>query len=403
MSAYDFFNGDDQRISQETFEHSGSLEWPLTSQDLEIYLREAEYLLYVHGDIDSDVGRRGYKIPGQEYWKNWIEKYFGKCSVTPEAKNISRSDGKLGRCVGRGHCAICESDAKARPDTCFGPFSTLENTYVKRINFERDEAVSILAMSEGEEVEVSADRFILAAGGLENVALLRRSNLPQGVNAQGIGRFYQDHTACELLVKVPIQIEHYKLGTEAHFELEDISGYYDGIEIKCLLLSVPLEPEQLKRLILKGESTLRSAALGQTLASTARIYLQIEIPPEWCLELSSGAQGTYIKSINYIKHLGIIDLAVIKVKLRLAELGIQVLDIYPHYRSYFGGHHYSGTTAMSRGMNAVVDENQKLIGTNNIYINGASVIPRCGASGPTLTLTALGLRLGSYLARNHSH
>jgi choline dehydrogenase-like flavoprotein len=55
---------------------------------------------------------------------------------------------------------------------------------------------------------------------------------------------------------------------------------------------------------------------------------------------------------------------------------------------------------MSRDASRVVDADLRLIGTDNVYVNGASVIPRAGGSGPTLTIAALGLRLGEYLANS---
>ena len=45
----------------------------------------------------------------------------------------------------------------------------------------------------------------------------------------------------------------------------------------------------------------------------------------------------------------------------------------------------------------VVDRNQKVFGTSNLYISGASVFSTGGAANPTLTLTALSLRLANHL------
>jgi choline dehydrogenase-like flavoprotein len=55
---------------------------------------------------------------------------------------------------------------------------------------------------------------------------------------------------------------------------------------------------------------------------------------------------------------------------------------------------------MSRTEGRVVSSEQLLLGTDNVYINGGSVLPRCGGSGPTHSIVALGLRLGEHLANS---
>jgi choline dehydrogenase-like flavoprotein len=65
----------------------------------------------------------------------------------------------------------------------------------------------------------------------------------------------------------------------------------------------------------------------------------------------------------------------------------------------YGGHHFVGTTNMGTGEHAVVDINSKLIGTENIYCAGTSVLPRAGKASPTLTAMALAERLGEHLSR----
>ena len=62
------------------------------------------------------------------------------------------------------------------------------------------------------------------------------------------------------------------------------------------------------------------------------------------------------------------------------------------------GSHLMGTTRMANNeIHGVVDSNQRVFGTKNLYISGSSVFPTGGASNPTLTLTALSLRLADHL------
>jgi choline dehydrogenase-like flavoprotein len=123
------------------------------------------------------------------------------------------------------------------------------------------------------------------------------------------------------------------------------------------------------------------------------VWLQIEIPPEWNLKLHNRGDDYYMDYTSYFENLHLIDIAVDKVKLRLKEYGIQIAAERAGYRSHLGGYHFSGTTAMG----LVVDTDSKLIGYDNVYVAGTSVVPRAGGSGPTLTAVALGIKLADHL------
>jgi choline dehydrogenase-like flavoprotein len=65
-----------------------------------------------------------------------------------------------------------------------------------------------------------------------------------------------------------------------------------------------------------------------------------------------------------------------------------------------GGYHHMGTTRMSdHPKQGVVDRDCRVHGMANLFIAGSSVFPTGGSSPPTLTITALALRLGDHLKR----
>jgi choline dehydrogenase-like flavoprotein len=65
-----------------------------------------------------------------------------------------------------------------------------------------------------------------------------------------------------------------------------------------------------------------------------------------------------------------------------------------------GQGHHMGTTRMSADPRyGVVDENSKVHGMRNLYMAGASVFSRCGGRNPTMTVVLLSLRLGKYLSK----
>jgi choline dehydrogenase-like flavoprotein len=69
----------------------------------------------------------------------------------------------------------------------------------------------------------------------------------------------------------------------------------------------------------------------------------------------------------------------------------------------YGGHH-GGTTRMGTdAKTSVVDTNCQVHGVGNLYIASNSVFPTSSQANPTLTITALALRLAAHLNRNLSH
>ncbi len=392
-----WWGGYSARLSRATFERDGEIAWPIGLEMLGPYYEQAEQCLHVHGDPTAEDYSVFGATPGWEYWKDYLKETFPRARVTPEAKNLTDADAQaIGICRGNGHCAICENDAKARPANIFPNVEVFGRSVVKEIVFEGHRAVAIRCDSEGEESLITFDRLVVAAGGLENVALLKRSVLPGEVSCN-IGRWYQDHTACEVLCLMPKAFQHYQLGAEGAIEIPELSGYFDGIEVKTLMLPGEMTESQMAGFYPQGGALADMLNLSELARRTARFYLQMEVPPEWHLELRCRGFQSFIHAMPYLRNVPILDSVVVRVMKKMADAGLYVTKVVPHHRYAFGGHHYSGTTPMSRHGNGVVDQNQKVLGTENLYLNGASVMPRCGGSGPTLSIVALGLRLGDHL------
>ena len=66
------------------------------------------------------------------------------------------------------------------------------------------------------------------------------------------------------------------------------------------------------------------------------------------------------------------------------------------------GHHHIGTTRMGYTQkDGVVDSNQKVFGSKNLYISGSSVFPTGGHVPPTLTIVALTIRLADHIKSHY--
>lgn len=85
-------------------------------------------------------------------------------------------------------------------------------------------------------------------------------------------------------------------------------------------------------------------------------------------------------------------------KTKLYELASSLGTNFAFRPTGLSSHHLMGTTRMTNSDDhGIVDSNLKVFGTKNLYIAGASVFPSGGAANPTLTLTALSIRLAEHL------
>ena len=84
---------------------------------------------------------------------------------------------------------------------------------------------------------------------------------------------------------------------------------------------------------------------------------------------------------------------------RLGKLEHLLGEEKPAVRAY-GQRHHIGTTRMHvDSKKGVVDEHCRVHGVKNLYIAGSSVFPTSGSANPTLTITALALKLSDHLAQ----
>jgi len=361
------------RLSKNTFDKKGTTEWLISYDDIEPFYQKAEKILNAHGDKEHNPYLVG-EIPGANFWREWGSQFFEKCYITTETKNFENE--KIGMCMGRGTCRNCPENAKTMPWHI--PTEVFHSTSLLRINYEGNKAVSAVCINEGEEYEFFFNDIVIATGGFENPYHLRSFNY--------VGEFFQDHSSAEILGKMPVTISYRKIGAESHLEIEDLLINHEGIEIKTIMLVA--EPS----IDLLQESSIEIS--DENRSQFATFWLQIEIPPEWNLRMLTKEDFKfYVDYTNYMKNLQKIDSAVDQVKLKLEEKGISVCAEKLTYRYAYGGFHLSGTTSMGK----VVDENCKVYGTENVYVAGASVIPRAGGSGPSLTAVALSIRLGEFL------
>jgi choline dehydrogenase-like flavoprotein len=84
----------------------------------------------------------------------------------------------------------------------------------------------------------------------------------------------------------------------------------------------------------------------------------------------------------------------------LGTLESELLNDPDFEPEYGDAAHPMGSTRMSDDpAHGVVDRNGRVHALENLYVTGSSIFPTGGHANPTLTLVALAVRLGDWLAR----
>lgn len=304
---------------------------------------------------------------------------------------------------------------------------------------------------DGSIVHVSARRFVLSCGGLENIRLLlnlcadRNSGMSDPHDV--LGRWFMQHpravTArgrtsgriCDLLRVASVRRgDHYEVG----FALDPDLQASEGLLNASAILRYQAEPdsgwEVIKRWSKQGvtpswrdvrllvrdapliaSNTVRRAAGRSALARRplAELVVDLEQAPDRdsritlsrktdrlglrCLRVDwrIGPQDRRTSTVftlglvEELRRLGLADLAPVA---GLAETG--ALSAEHMLESY---HHLGGARMSAEPSQGVVDADLRVHACANLYVVGGSVMPTGGHANPTFTIVALALRLGDHL------
>jgi choline dehydrogenase-like flavoprotein len=316
---------------------------------------------------------------------------------------------------------------------------------------------------EGHQFAISANSFVLAAGGLENPRLLLLSGDPPAAapgNAHGlVGRYFSDHPYIDpgtLVLREPSALRFYRLSP--------ITSSREGGSVRGVLA--------LRREVSERERLMHGAFFFHPRYESHRVFARHEVKAflrlwnKWKKRAVPGAGWAHARRVarsphlvahalarklavgdgpanrwrlramfetafrfenrvtlsdKYDRlgrrrarvewHLGDTDIDNMRRVTRLLdqavrEAGVGHLELaFPDEPSDWrnateGGLHHMGATRMHVDpKQGVVDENSRVHGTSNLFVAGSSVFPSGGYANPTLTIVALALRLGDHLKR----
>lgn len=404
--ASNWWGGKTTRFSDEVFASNEGLPWAMTSEEMAPWYGKAERRLNVAGDPLLADAPPHAAIEGAALWREAFSPFLRASNIYNVAINKSEKPGTptgQGFCMGRGHCAMCEEDSKARPDNIFREHNTLYRAFVHEIEFEGSRAVAAMVFDGRQLFRVEFERVVVAANGVETPRLLARSNLPSGVNRGALGRFCQDHAHLEFECWIPKPIPYGALGGLSHVQVLELSKVYPtrlgGIETSALAITHEPGYDAWIRAAQPGVLAEHGIeAFRRSLQGTFRIFIELETVMQIDARVDLESEVAAIHDEGYAALIPEFDRIAGDMRHTLGRQGVKVLRTLPHYRSGYGGHHFVGTTNWSRSEQNMLEDDGRLGGTDNVYISGSSVIPRAGGVAPTLTLIALAERLGAHLA-----
>ncbi|MEA2724921.1 MAG: hypothetical protein QOH59_2692 [Gemmatimonadales bacterium] len=316
---------------------------------------------------------------------------------------------------------------------------------------------------DGNELTIRADRFVLAAGGIENPRLLLlsgddRAGVPG--NAGGlVGRYFADHAFVNpgaLMLRTPDSLDFYRARpvapnrgassvrgvlslTREAMERERLTNtalffhpryeahpVFDTGEVKALLTlwnkqklrAVPGAAWPYVRQALRAPHRL-------AIALARKLVVRHGPARRWRMRAAFEAGFQYDNRVMLSDERDRLGRRGVRIEWRMIEGDVEnmrrVMQLFDQAVRQAGvgylerafpdateawrqavepGKHHMGTTRMHVSSRyGVVDENSRVHGTSNLYVTGSSVFPSGGYANPTLTIVALAARLGDHLKR----
>ena len=392
-------------------------DWPLRYAELAPHYRSAERVMGVAGADTELMPDTDYPVPahpasGQD---RTVGPHLHPSIPLPQARPTERM-GERAACCGSARCQLCPVNARFSVlNSLAGVFEQpevelLTKTAVARLVTDRSgrrvEAADCVGQ-DGERLRIRAQRFVVAANGIESAGLLQRSEIVTG----DTGRCLFDHYNSKLLVRVNRDTG---AGTGSSLATTGIYTYYSGDfrRERAGVLILPFNPGapiMADRLIdgitdgRRGPGFRREVATEWRQTLSLDLYIDDMPNPRNQVTLSSKKDSLGLP-LNHVRY---------ERPSRYWQRGVDhvVKDLPRRLRSlrardvrYLGapqGAHLLGTLRMGGDGDggAVVDRHQRHRERENLFVSGGAVFPTYSPAHPTLTIAALSVRLGRYMAR----
>jgi choline dehydrogenase-like flavoprotein len=421
------------RLKQEDFALGAAVEgtanWPIVYEDLEPYYTQAEHYIGVSGDsADKTVPRNGdYPFPAFPYALEdrlvaEALKVLGyNYSTLPIARHgVTDTTSKHAPCQTTGTCKYCPFGARYAATNFLNDmlawndypnFAVRTGVVVEAIEVSakaRVAAVVYTVPASGEKARVEAERVIVAAGTIESAKLLQRSTSTAwlagiGNDSDLVGRHFITHPYFMFTGRLPAN--QLRLQPEMNFPTL-CSRHFDSKSEqaagKFILVNPPdtVQP----RILSSMQAGARREKIDALVAGPNAIQLHgmVEVFGRHANRVTNSGKrnrfGLPETVVDYTKDAGF--------DARMVQIQSCVDEIFTAMGAQKSGKptvswradHAASTCRMGlTEADSVVDKDLRIHGVENLYVCSNAVFPSLGAINPTLTLTALALRLGDHL------
>lgn len=407
-----------------------SVDWPFGYSNLEPYYLQAEHYLGVSGDSsDNTVPRNGnypylafpYTLEDRPMAAALDALGIAHSHLPIARRGFNESASRHAPCQTTGTCKYCPFGARYSANNyldeilSWGQHSNLQirlNSAVQQIcmgSKTTASGVTYVDKTDGQVKHVEAQRIVVAAGAIESAKLLKRSKNEFWVNGVGndtdlVGRHLVTHPYFMFTAKQNgnnnrlLQPEmNFPTLCSRHFdsEKEQASG-------KFLLVNPPGSPQiDLAKLMQQG-FTRREVEAAILAPTVFEMHGMVEV---------FGEPTNYVDNHNIPNFMGLNQTVVNYTEdsgfsARMAQIQETVKEIFRAMDASLLGKpsiswradHAACTVRMSvNEKEGVTDANLRVHSVQNLYVCSNGVFPNIGAVNPTLTLTALALRLGDHL------
>jgi choline dehydrogenase-like flavoprotein len=408
----------------EVFSRTGEgADWPISYQTLEPYYCRAEEYLSVCGDDSEGWTERSKPYPLPPFpWTaadGEMIAAFDQLGIKPGKLPIAR----YRKCMTTGTCKYCPFGARFSGQIALeellsdGRHTNLEVLYncpaakINAVSKKRIESVEYLDSRTGERYEAHAKTIIVCAGAYETPKLLQVSQSgwwPNGIGNDHdiVGRYISSHPF--LIVR----------GTRDNNEEE----WFQEFDFPTLMSRTYDTPEMQakggKIFLFKDRTQPNVDIAALMIRGMSREQVDKVVRGRRTQELQAfmddrGHEYNRVSIGNGVNRFGLpqtrVDFTrppefrkIIDDRLDLMEKVILAMDykVDPANKTIRtqSAHHMTSTCRMGKTpRDGVVDENLRVHDTDNLYVCSNAVFPTGSAVNPTLTLTAMSMRLGDHL------
>ncbi|PHR29278.1 MAG: glucose-methanol-choline oxidoreductase [Fluviicola sp.] len=421
----------------------GTIDWPINYNDLEPYYGQAEDYIGVSGDSTDQVPPRTTDYPFCEFPYTLedqgtieaFEKRGLSYAHMPIARHgVSDTDSPHAPCKTTGTCKYCPFGARYVAGNfldemlrygSFPNFEILQGAIVDRITMSsRSVATGAIYHDKftTDSHTVEAETVIVAAGSIEAAKLMQRSVTPEWPD--GVGNQTNNNLVGKNLVSHPfvyweatLPENPQRLQPEMDFPTF-ISRHFDNKEQqpfgKFLTVRLNSFSDQFDMTTNNQVSTLTKAMQTglnrEEVDAVTKGPVKVQLITQ--IEVFTKASN-YVSNTkpNVINHLGMqetnvkyvtdpgFDAHVNNIQTLLNPIFNEMgaTDFYKASDSIRADHAACVTRMSDSPKTGVVDKDLKVFDTDNLYVLSNGSFSSLGAVNPTITLTALSLRLGDHL------